>query len=100
MNKADKIANSVGYDSISAFVATLRRCASEPDLVIPGDLLDAASVIECLVTEVYSLTTEVDRLTTEVDRLAAEVKRLTDKVDRLSDKIDDLKEVMRNRQER
>jgi hypothetical protein len=72
MNKADEIARSVGYDSISAFLAMFRRFASEPDLVIPGDLLDAVNVIERLMTE----------------------------VDRLSGTIDDLREEIGNRQER
>jgi hypothetical protein len=72
MNKADEIARSVGYDSISAFLAMFRRFASEPDLVIPRDLLDAVNVIERLMTE----------------------------VDRLSGTIDDLREEIGNRQER
>jgi predicted RNase H-like nuclease (RuvC/YqgF family) len=83
MNKADEIARSVGYDSISAFLAMFRRFASEPDLVIPQDLLDAVNVIERLMTEVDCLTAEVERLTAEVERLTAEVERLTDKIDDL-----------------
>lgn len=86
MAKPDEIAKIVGYDSISAFVAMLRRYADDADSSDRVIFLDAANVIE-------RLTAEVDCLVTEVDRLAAEV-------DRLTDKIDDLKEVMRNRQER
>jgi hypothetical protein len=71
MSRSDEIAKIVGYDSISAFLAMFRRFASEPDLVIPGDLLDAVNVVE---------------------RLTAEVERLTDK-------IEDLKEEIRNHQE-
>ncbi|MFL6141662.1 MAG: hypothetical protein ACJ72N_07305 [Labedaea sp.] len=80
MSKADEIARSVGwYDSISAFLAMLRRYADDADSSDRVIFLHAARVVTLLVTE--------------VDNLTAEVKRL-------SDKIDDLKEVIRNRQER
>lgn len=72
MNKANEIANSIGYDSISAFLRTIRCRASDPEYNVSGLFIDAVVVI--------------DRLVTEVDRLAVEVERL-------SDKIDDLKAV-------
>jgi predicted RNase H-like nuclease (RuvC/YqgF family) len=78
MRNADEIAWVFGVHSISAFVAMLRRFASEPECDNSADLYDAANVIE--------------RLSAEVDCLKAEVERLTDK-------IDDLKEEMRNHQE-
>jgi chaperonin cofactor prefoldin len=98
MNKADVIAKISGYDSISDFLAMLRRYADDAD---PSDrvicdlviFLDAARVIENLVTEVDCLTAEVERLIDKDDSLRWEMRRLTDK-------IDDLKEEMRNNQEK
>jgi ubiquinone biosynthesis protein UbiJ len=78
MGKADEIANSVGYDSISGFLAMLRHYASDPDYDDLGMFLGSASVIE---------------------RLMDEVKRLTAEVERLTDKVDDLREEIRNYQE-
>jgi hypothetical protein len=69
MGKADEIARIVGYDSISAFIATFRRFASDPECDVPRDFLNAARVIENLVTEVDCLTAEVERLTDKIDDL-------------------------------
>jgi outer membrane murein-binding lipoprotein Lpp len=69
MNKADEIARSVRYDSISAFLMTLRRCASDPRCDNPGVFFDAARAIDCLATEVDCLTAEVERLTDKIDGL-------------------------------
>jgi hypothetical protein len=71
MSKADEIANSVGYDSISAFLMTFRRFASSPNCAVPRDYLTAITVVE--------------RLSAEVDCLSAEVERLTDKIDGLKE---------------
>jgi hypothetical protein len=85
MNKADVIAKISGYDSISTFVAALRRLASEPDCDDSSDLCDAARVIENLVIEVDCLTAEVNGLTAEVEWL--------------TNTIDDLRKEIINHQE-
>jgi cell division protein ZapA (FtsZ GTPase activity inhibitor) len=79
MNKADEIARIIRYDSISAFITMLRRYADDADASDRVVFIDAANVINCLVTEVERLTAEVERLT---------------------DKIDDLRDEMRNHQEK
>jgi hypothetical protein len=80
MSKADVIARISGYDSISDFLAMLRRFASDPECDVPRDFLNAATVVDCLVTE-------VDRLTTEVNGLTAEVEWLTNTIDDLRKEI-------------
>jgi hypothetical protein len=71
MNKADEIARISGFNSISAFVAALRRFASSPNCPVPRDFLNAATVVDCLVTEVERLTAEVERLSDKIDDLKA-----------------------------
>jgi cell division protein ZapA (FtsZ GTPase activity inhibitor) len=78
MSRSDEIARIIRYDSISAFITMLRRYADDADASDRVVFIDAANVVNCLVTEVNCLTAEVERLT---------------------DKIDDLKEEIRNHQE-
>jgi hypothetical protein len=73
MSKANEIANSIGYDSISAFLRTVRCRASDPQYNVSGLFIDAVVVIDRLVTEVDCLTAEVERLTDKIDDL----KKLT-----------------------
>jgi hypothetical protein len=62
MSKADEIAKISGFNSISAFVAALRHFASNPDLAVPRDFLDAANVIEQFAAEVERLSDKIDNL--------------------------------------
>jgi hypothetical protein len=69
MGKYNEFARIVGYDSTSAFVTMLRRRAGSLECDDQRMFLDAASVIENLVTEVDCLTAEVERLTDKIDDL-------------------------------
>jgi hypothetical protein len=69
MNKADEIAMVVGYDSMNALLWTLRRRAGSPTCESQVEILDAASAIDYLVTEVERLTAEVERLSDKIDDL-------------------------------
>jgi hypothetical protein len=80
MSKADVIARISGYDSISDFLAVLRRFANDPGGDTGDVFLDTVRVIDCLVTE-------VERLTAEVNGFTAEVEWLTNTIDDLRKEI-------------